>query len=399
MLKKIIEYCKGYVKIQIVGYSPERFLNLCKNKGIELWGLESKHGAYEMFLTVKDFKGLKPILRKTNTKVVIQKRYGVPFFLFHYRKRKCFFLSWFLCPLIIYLFSLCIWNIDVAGNTMITDEVLIEFLKGQDVYHGMKRSHVDCDEIRTKIRKNFQEIIWVSVSLEGSNLYIHVKENTDSFETSKQPEEPCDIIADNDGVIVEMVTRAGTPLVSPGDTVKSGDTLVSSVIEVKNDAGEVIRNEEVHADADVTVEYILPYEHTMQKKHFVKEYDSSKQIQYVLTILDCRFTFGIRKHRKEQYELGAECRQLTIGQNFELPITISKVQGRSYEMVEKEYSAEELEELEEEHLNHFLSELMEEGCEVVEQHIVNYNDTNGIRTKGYLKIRKQVGSPRKKFAF
>ena len=35
----IIRYLKGYVKIRVWGYSPERFMNLCTNRGIFLWGL------------------------------------------------------------------------------------------------------------------------------------------------------------------------------------------------------------------------------------------------------------------------------------------------------------------------------------------------------------------------
>ncbi|WP_333791541.1 sporulation protein YqfD, partial [Muricomes intestini] len=31
MIQSIIRYMRGYVKIRVEGYSPERFLNLCRH--------------------------------------------------------------------------------------------------------------------------------------------------------------------------------------------------------------------------------------------------------------------------------------------------------------------------------------------------------------------------------
>lgn len=80
MLLKIIRYIKGYIRIRVIGYSAERFLNACSHKGIFLWGLKPVGGAYEMNITIKGFRQLKPIIRKTGTKVVIVRRFGLPFF-------------------------------------------------------------------------------------------------------------------------------------------------------------------------------------------------------------------------------------------------------------------------------------------------------------------------------
>lgn len=91
MLNTIIRYIQGYLLIQVTGYSPERFLNLCSRKQIYLWGLEPKENSYEMFITIRGFRKLKPILKKTRTKVTILNRLGLPFFFHKYRKRKVFF--------------------------------------------------------------------------------------------------------------------------------------------------------------------------------------------------------------------------------------------------------------------------------------------------------------------
>ncbi|MFQ9493244.1 MAG: sporulation protein YqfD [Dorea longicatena] len=39
MFEQFIWYLKGYVRIRVSGYSPERFLNACRYKNIYIWDL------------------------------------------------------------------------------------------------------------------------------------------------------------------------------------------------------------------------------------------------------------------------------------------------------------------------------------------------------------------------
>lgn len=73
-----------------------------------------------------------------------------------------------------------IWNIDITGNSTRTDETLLEFLKTKSVKNGMAKSDVDCQRIVKDIRKEYDDIIWVSASIRGTRLIIQVKENEDS---------------------------------------------------------------------------------------------------------------------------------------------------------------------------------------------------------------------------
>ena len=57
-----------------------------------------------------------------------------------------------------------------------------------------------------------------------------------------------------------MITRAGTPKVKPGDEVEKGQILVSGIVDVYNDAKEVVNQRPVSADADIFVRVDIPYE-------------------------------------------------------------------------------------------------------------------------------------------
>ena len=143
------------------------------------------------------------------------------FFLHKYRKRKVFFIGAVGCMLSIYLFSMIVWNIHIEGNYSQTDEVILEFLETKKVYHGMPKAKINCERIAKDIRKQFDDIIWVSVSIQGSRLMIQVKENTDTVPQKVNKEEKVtDLVASENGEVVEIIARSGVPLVSVGDKVK-----------------------------------------------------------------------------------------------------------------------------------------------------------------------------------
>lgn len=392
MLIAIFRYIQGYLQIRITGYSPERFLNMCRHRNIYLWGLEPKNNSYEMYISVKGFHQLKPIIRKTRMKVQIIRRIGLPFYLFKYRKRKLFFAGAILCVCMIYILSLFVWNIHIEGNFSRTDEVILEFLETKDVYHGMRKRNLDCAQIVKDIRKEFDDIIWVSASIEGTRLIIHVRENTDTFDMKADNEmAPSDIIAQKEGIIVEMITRNGVPLVKEGDTVKEGDVLVSGTVEVLNDSGEVVNYHYQSSDADILAETTLNYENDLNLTHSIKKYSSSKRNLIYFKFGSYRLTFGISHNNFEEQETETQETQLKIGEHFYLPVFYGKKTIREYESIEEEYSKEEIQRL--------LSEEFEKSCEVLEnggirileKHVQIYIQNGNAKAKGYLKVIEPIG--------
>ena len=396
MIERIVNYLSGYLKIQITGYSPERFLNLCKNKDIYIWDLEAKENTYEMHITVKGFRKLKPILKKTHTKLVILERYGTPFFLYRYRKRKMFFVGSVICIALIFVLSKFIWNIEIEGNQSITDETIIEYLEQESVFHGMKRKDVECEWIATELRKDFNEIIWVSVSLEGTNLIIHVKENTDTFQVSQIEEEPSDIIAKQDGIITEIIMRSGVPCVSVGDEIKQGDVLVSGTVEVKNDAGEVIREDYKDADADIFAEVILNYQDFCETKHSVKAYTDSRMRTLFCEFLGMQFSFGDQSYKTEMWEIESYTNQLKINKHFLLPIFIGEKRAKEYAYVEVNRSIPEKESILNHNLQQYCEELEEKGIQILEQNVSFRKEARGLKASGTIKVITPIGTERKR---
>lgn len=389
VLLSIIRYIKGYLRIKIIGYSPERFLNLCRHHHIYLWGLTPCMQDYEMFISISGFRKLKPILKKTKTKVVILNRYGLPFFLHKYRKRKVFFIGATGCILSIYLFSAIIWNIHIEGNYSQTDEVILEFLETNHVYHGMLKSKLNCERIAKDIRKEFDDIIWVSVSIQGSRLMIQVKENTDTIlQQADKEKKITDLVASEDGEIVEMITRSGEPLVSKGDQVKKGAVLVRGRVAIKNDAKEVVEYRYQSADADVRLKLSVPYQSEIPIEYMKKKYTGKERKQMFLRVGKYLFDFGFLQNKFKYKEVYTNERKLRLGEHFYFPITYGKKNIKEYVLQKKKRSDKEIQKMLSENFKNFCKDLEEKGVEIIEKDVKIYKGSKTAKVYGKLILIK-----------
>ena len=113
-----------------------------------------------MNIRVRDFRRLRPMVRKSRAKVRITQKRGSPVFIHKYRGRKLFTGS-VIAICLIFLLSSFIWRIQIDGNLARTDEVLLSFLTEKGIACGMaKKKNVDCD----RIEKIF---VWNTTILSG----------------------------------------------------------------------------------------------------------------------------------------------------------------------------------------------------------------------------------------
>lgn len=393
MIRSFIRYLRGYVKIRVEGYSPERFLNLCCFHHIFIWELVPAGNAYEMYMSLSGFRKIRPFTRKTHTKAVILKRCGFPFFLKRYEKRKLFFISLLLCAALLKVYSLFIWDIHFEGNQKWPDETLSEFLDSKGVAPFMLKSRVSCADIVKDIRKEYNDIVWVSASIDGSRLKVQIKENEDTFKEEtdvSQEEHPTDLVAETDGVITEIVTRSGVPQVHVGDTVKAGDILVSGRIEVKNDSGEVVGYQYQKSDADVFADTQIEYSESMPLTWQDKVYDGRKRYKWYVRLFDWTISAGTVKSSFEHSELASSETQLKIGENFYLPVSFGFERAKSYDFQEKEYTQDEIREKLSLDFRRFCDELEEKGIQIRENSVKIHIGADSASASGSVYLNQRI---------
>ncbi len=391
---KFIRYLKGYLRIRIESPLPERFLNLCAFHGIILWGLAPAGDAYEMYISVKDFFRIKEIVRKTRTKIRIRGHYGMPFFFQKYGSRKVFPLSVLLALALIWVLTLFIWQIQVTGLKRHSPEEIITFLKETNVQYGMAKSRVDCQKIEADIRAEFQDIIWVGASLEGTNLHIQIKENVDSYEEEEPHEETADLVAEDAGTVVSIITRTGTPMVCEGQQVEKGQILISGREERKDDGGTVTGYAEGYADGDVLLERVVNYEDHIAYRHEVKTYSGKKKRNLTVRILKKELRLLSGKPSFSNYDTETTEKTLVIGKTFFLPISYRYQVMKAYDTVTEKYTREEAKDLANRHFQAWAEDFKKKGVEIIENRVKIVLGEKECVTSGQLTVVGPAGTHR-----
>ena len=359
----------GYLYIEMTGFTPERFFNMCSAHEIEIWNIQYTGHSCRFYMTVKGFRQIKPIVRKSKVRLRILKKFGLPFFLYRNRKRKYYAAGLTSFFVILYLLSLFVWDIEFEGNRLYTYDTLLKFCESEEIRYGMKKSVIDCDSLEEAIRTQFPEITWVSARVSGTRLLVKIKENEVLSKIPVKDESPCDIVAAKDGVITSMIVRQGVPMVSVGDTVEKGQVLVSGTLEIIGDSEEVMNVHYVHSDADITArtEYCV----TRQIPPFYRvDVETGKKRHGWFGKLFSWSVMLIRpKPEGTTWKLSMEEEQLHLFQNFYLPVYYGKITGKEYISYERPYTEEEKNQTASEINESVKKNLLEKGVQILENHV------------------------------
>ena len=226
----IIRFLFGYVMFKATGSFPERFMNLVTKNGIGLFNVKKTENDLYACTVASEYKSLRRIARKTHMKMRIQKKYGLPFIIKKYKKRKGLLVGCICFFAIIYFLSLYIWSIDIVGFDAANANDIRGMLSQMGVSVGTLKSKIDIPMLEKTAMNKFGDISWTSINIKGSNLTVELKERVQPPELIPNAD-PCNIKAKTDGQIIRMEVYSGQKEVSIGDAVVKDQLLVNGVVE------------------------------------------------------------------------------------------------------------------------------------------------------------------------
>lgn len=381
MIEKLLLWLRGYLLCRIKGYSIERFMNLCRAKGIHINKVNKTEEGFTFLITLKDYRKMRPIARKTKIVPYINKRYGLPFFLHRYRKRKGLFIGVLLFLCIIYTMSLFIWDINIDGGYKYTKEMLLEFINENDVYTGMIKSDVNCQQIEEKIRLEYSDISWVSAEIKGTRLMIKFTE-TNMPIPKRETREPSHLVATKSGIIKNIITRNGTPQVKIGDVIRKGDVLVSGVVDVVGDFDVLIRKKMVVADADIVCKSYYNYNESFPLEYEKKIYTGKEKSKYGIQVLNQKISFYSPRISYRSYDIITDEAVLKLSWNFYLPLRYQVTTCREYYLKKQVYTKEEATSIAMNRLKEYLDVLVANDVEIIDNQVKIEIDDNTCTASG-----------------
>lgn len=389
-MQRLLRYLKGYLKIRVEGMYVERFLNMCSHHHIDLWNLKPIEHNYEMNISVVGFRKLKPIIRKTKSKVIILGKNGFPFYIYKYRKRTLFLLSLFASIFFLYASTFFICQIDISGNMQYSKNTIMETLNKLEIHNGIRKERIDCDEVSQFLRTEFDNITWASVYISGTKLFIEIKEKEPEEELSNlYPDNQVNhLVAESSGEITSMITRKGSPKVHIGDRVKKGDILISGEIEIKNDAGEVVAYQYVVPEAEIKIKTTVKYEDKIPLNYYKKVY--TKRAVKLLRIENGTFIYDIGINQLKDNMVTSSYQKLfQIG-----TIKVGRIHNREYTKKLKKYTSKEYTKILNRNYEIFCEKIEKKGVQILENSVKIYSDSYCAFAKGNLCVSQTVGTIR-----
>ena len=226
IMSSLTRYKKSYITVEVQTLNPEKILNYLWKHEAQIKNIK-KNNVASMTLEIRlcDYKILEEVVRKTHSKIKIEKRRGVTFLLLKLRGRKVLLGGVLVFFGILYYLSSFIWKIEIVTKHHLTPLELRMLVKSYGITPGMKKSTLNVEELEDNIVKDTDEVMWVKARIEGSKLSIEVVERQ-APPKIKEQQLTGNVVAKMDGVIERVYTTSGTAAIEPGKIVKKGDLLV-----------------------------------------------------------------------------------------------------------------------------------------------------------------------------
>lgn len=390
LIKILLNYIFGYVKIYVEGYYIERFINICKNEKIIIWNLRRDKNI-RLYLNVgkKEFKKICKIAKKTNCSVKIKSKKGLPFLLHKYKKRKIFFILLFIMLGFIIFSSNFIWNIEIREKDDIDLESIYKDLEETGLKAGKTKSSIDIKEIINKIRLKRKDIAWIGIELKGTNAIVKIVKAIEKPEIINE-QEYCNIVSDKMGLITKINAQTGTNNVKIGDTVNVGDVLINGWME-----GKYTGIRYVHAKGEIEAKVW----HTKNKKILYENIEEKEtgnvEKLYSIKLNNFKINLNKRVSKFKIYDTIETENKLKIFSDFYLPISIITTTNKEKKEIRKTYNIEEAKNKGIQELQEELDEEIENKENIVNKNINTYEKEDGIDVYVTYEVLESIGTNEK----
>ena len=190
---KHFSYIKGSSIFEISGENRNRLINVCTKNDILLL-VKYKLNKCLFYVHFKDKDRFLIYVKKLGLHYKLIKEKGLPILYYKYKVRYWVFVFLIGFALLLWKFSLYIWNIKVIGTSNYTSEQILKYVSTYEVPIGTKISEINCTLLEKSLRQKYDNLGWINCYITGTQLTIEVLETIPPMK-AKINDSPCHIIA------------------------------------------------------------------------------------------------------------------------------------------------------------------------------------------------------------
>lgn len=390
LIKILINYIIGYLRISIEGYYIERFINICRKEKIIIWNLKrDKNIKLDLNIGIKDFKKAANIAKQTQCKIKITRKKGIPFLFNRYKKRKIFFVFLVLMIIFLSISSNFVWNIQIVEENKEVIENIEQDLQEAGLTVGKLKSKVNTKEVINKVRLKREDIAWMGIEFKGTNAIVKLVKATSKPDIIDE-NDYCSIVSDKQGVITKINAQNGTIAAKVGDTVNVGTPLINGWME-----GKFTGIRYVHARGEIEAKVWYSESKTIMYNTTEREETGNIENKYKIKFNNFEINLSKTLSKFKIYDTIYEENKIKIFSNFYLPISLVKMTNKEIEEVEKNLTPEQAKDIGIQELQEELDSKIEDKSKIVNKIISTNEKENGIEVTVTYEVLENIGTNEK----
>ncbi len=235
MLSNWFRWFPGWVRVKAEGGYPERLFNDLTAAAIPVWNVRHRAEEVRFCCFAGHYRQIRPLSRRACMRMRCDRKHGLPFWRHRYRHRKGLLVGVALYFLILGLLAPRIWVIEVAGNTATPTDDILAVGEKWGVSLGARVKDIQVKALQLQGTGDLPTLSFITANPSHCVVRLEAREREsppDIIDLSR----PSDLVASCDGLILQVESRSGLPLVMEGEAVTAGTTLITG--RVPTDLGE-----------------------------------------------------------------------------------------------------------------------------------------------------------------
>ena len=332
---KIYEYLRGSYTVTARAESVCRALNVLMKNNVPFYGVKAEGGGLVGFCLEPDaFRKYVALTAEMTIEDERVTRRGLFAFASGYKMRIGFFIGALLCAALLAASSFFVWDINVTGQTGLSEKEILKTLEGYGLYIGAYIPNIDTMRLENELVIDTEELSYASINLRGTVAEVVVRERKEK--DVENISLPSNLVASCDGQIESIEVRGGMPTVKKGQIVKKGQLLVSGVIDSQAVGYRLVRARgEIYARISRSFTAEVPL--VREKKSRTGEKKTRVTIRFFAKKINL---FSNNDISFEKYDTIEEEKRLCLFDRVELPVFIIKTTYSEY-VTETEKISEE----------------------------------------------------------
>ncbi len=306
---------------------------------------------------------IEQLCRGVGIRLHVDRRFGLPHCILLYRRRPGLLVGLLLAVAIVVASGQYLWDVRVSGNTLLSEEEVVEALARQGLAVGSRISRLDVDSIENRLLIESEDISWVAVNLEGNVASVEIREQLP--QPKPEPTAPANLVAQRDGRIERIEAYDGWSVVTVGQYVRGGELLVSGISDSERLGWRYIRARGAvfaRTMREIHIEIPLEYE---QKRYDGEVVQQKKLIFFGKSIKLYKNTGFLGS----TYDTICNVDRCCLFGVQRLPLWIESTEHRHYSLEVCRHSNEQAMELAYAELERQLGELRDGGADILKSEI------------------------------